>query len=363
MVAPAKTALIMAGGTGGHVFPALAVATTLQAQGVNVHWLGTRSGLEAKVVPAAGFDMSFIKIKGLRGKGSLSWLLAPFKVFIAIIEALQVCLKVKPQIVLGMGGFVTGPGGVACRMLGKPLVVHEQNAIPGMTNKLLSKIAMRILCAFPNVFVAPGRVFHTGNPVRESILNIPKPAQRYTERTGPIRILVVGGSLGAQVFNEVVPHALASLAPELSYEVWHQTGKQKLTPTIENYKRQQITAKIVEFIDNMDEAYAWADVVICRAGAMTVAELSNVGLASILVPYPYAVDDHQTANAKYLSDSKAAILIQQVELTSKRLAKELTEMMSAGREYLLKMALQALEMGKPDATEQVVQHCLEVAHG
>ena len=361
-----KVALIMAGGTGGHVFPALAVAEALREQGVKVHWMGTKVGIESRVVPAAGIDIPYIKIKGLRGNGIARWLLAPLKVLFATINALQVCSQIKPNVVLGMGGFVTWPGGVAAKLLAKPLVIHEQNAIPGLTNKLLGKIATRVLQAFPTAFSSSKKVFHTGNPVRKSILELEKPAQRYASRTTPIRILVVGGSLGAQALNEVVPDALAMLAPEMNVEIWHQAGKKKLDSTLASYQSKEIDSnrinfKVVEFIDDMEQAYQWADLIICRAGAMTIAEISNVGIASILVPYPYAVDDHQTANARYLSDADAALLIQQKDLSPARLAREIQDLINLGREHLLAMANRAMQLGRPDATEVVVRHCMEVA--
>ncbi|MBI1422757.1 MAG: undecaprenyldiphospho-muramoylpentapeptide beta-N-acetylglucosaminyltransferase [Gammaproteobacteria bacterium] len=362
MVKP-TTVLVMAGGTGGHVFPALAVAQQMRAQGISVHWLGTHAGLEARVIPQAGFAIDYIRIKGLRGKSILGWLLAPLRILIAVTQALQVCLRLKPNVILGMGGFVTGPGGIAAWLLRRPLVIHEQNAIPGMTNRWLAKLAKRVLEAFPHSFAMQDKVHHTGNPVRAGILNIAKPAQRYGEREGALRVLIVGGSLGAQALNECVPQALARLDTGLRPQVWHQTGRGKLTGTQQLYFEQRIDAKLVEFIDDMDAAYAWADLLICRAGAMTVSEISNVGIASILVPYPHAVDDHQTANARFLSQAGAAILIQQVELTAQRLADELTTLLQGGRAHLLAMANKAVALACPHATDDVIRHCLEVAHG
>ncbi len=356
-----KVALIMAGGTGGHVFPALAVAQALRTCGVTVHWLGTRAGIESKVVPQAGFDISYINIQGLRGNGALRLVLAPFKLIYATTHAILICLKLKPNFVLGMGGFVTGPGGVASRLLAKPLIIHEQNAIPGFTNVMLSKIATRLLEAFPNAFKATKKSFHTGNPVRDSILQLDNPEQRYANREMAIRILIVGGSLGAQALNEVVPQALSILGTENKLEIWHQAGKQKSDTTMTAYQDQNLDAKVVEFIDDMDLAYEWADLIICRSGAMTVSEICVVGLASILVPYPYAVDDHQTANARYLVDANAGILIQQDELTSHKLANELHKLFISGRERLLSMANRAYELARRDATQVVMQHCLEVA--
>jgi UDP-N-acetylglucosamine--N-acetylmuramyl-(pentapeptide) pyrophosphoryl-undecaprenol N-acetylglucosamine transferase len=353
----------MAGGTGGHVFPALAVAEQMRAQGIAVHWLGTHAGLEAKLIPQAGFAIDFISIKGLRGKSVLGWILAPLRILIAVSQALMVCMRLKPNVVLGMGGFVTGPGGIASWLLRQPLVIHEQNAIPGMTNRWLAKLAKRVLEAFPHSFAQQDSIYHTGNPVRASILNIAKPEQRYAERSGPLRVLIIGGSLGAQALNECVPQAIARLDQKIRPQVWHQTGRNKLTSTQQDYAAQQVEASLVEFIDDMDAAYAWADVLICRAGAMTISEISNVGIASILVPYPHAVDDHQTANARYLSQAGAAILIQQVELSPQHLADELSKLIEGGRTVLLGMANKALALARPHATDDVIRHCLEVVHG
>jgi len=356
-----KVALIMAGGTGGHVFPALAVAQALRTRGVTVHWLGTRAGIESKVVPQAGFDISYIAIQGLRGTGMLRLLLAPFKLIYATLHAGLICLKLKPNFVLGMGGFVTGPGGVASRLLAKPLIIHEQNAIPGFTNVMLSKIATRVLKAFPNAFKGMKKSYHTGNPVRGSILKLAIPEQRYAQHGEAIRILIVGGSLGAQALNEVVPHALSILGNENKVKIWHQAGKLKSKNTMKAYQDENIEARVVEFIDDMDAAYDWADLIICRAGAMTVSEICAVGLAAILVPYPFAVDDHQSVNAGFLVDANAGVLIKQDELTPHKLANELHKLFITGRERLLTMANRAYELARPDATQVVMQHCLEVA--
>lgn len=354
----------MAGGTGGHVFPALAVAQQMRDQGLTVHWLGTHAGLEARLIPQAGFAIEFISIKGLRGKNALGWILAPLRILLAVSQAVQICMRIKPNVVLGMGGFVTGPGGIASWVLGKPLVIHEQNAIPGMTNRWLSRLAKRVLEAFPDSFTQQqGKVYHTGNPVRASILKLRKPEQRYGERTGPTRVLIIGGSLGAQALNECVPAALALLDKVSRPQVWHQCGRDKLYSTQQAYAAHQVEVQLVEFIDDMDAAYDWADIMICRAGAMTVSEISTVGIAAVLVPYPHAVDDHQTANALYLTQSGAAVLIQQVELTPQRLADELSSLIQAGRSHLLVMANRARTLARPQATEEVIRHCLEVAHG
>lgn len=363
MVVPNKTALIMAAGTGGHVFPALAVANELREQGVEVHWLGTPRGMEVDIVKRAGIPISYIKIGGLRGKGILKQLLAPLKILLATFSALRIMTKIKPNVVLGMGGFVTGPGGVASRLLGKPLVIHEQNAIPGFSNVMLSKIATRILQAFPGTFKSTGKTFLTGNPVRKAINELDKPQTRYQERSGPIRLLIIGGSLGAQALNETVPKALALIDTALRPIVWHQTGRNKQVHTEEIYASLNLEVEVQPFIEDMHEAYRWADLVICRAGAMTITEISNSGIASILVPYPYAVDDHQTANAKFLSNAGAAVLIRQIELTPERLARELVGLIESGRPGLLAMAEKAMALAMPDATQSVTRHCLEVARG
>ena len=354
--------LIMAGGTGGHVFPALVVAEYLREQGVKVSWLGTRCGLEAKWVSNAGFPIDYISVKGLRGKGVTSWLLAPYKLWVAFWQAWAVCKKRQPHMVLGMGGYVTGPGGLAAWVLRKPLVIHEQNARPGLTNRLLSRFARQVLEAFPGSFASPIKALHTGNPVRRTISQLPDPKERFAARQDAIRLLVIGGSLGAQVLNQCVPQAVAMLAPENRPQVWHQTGDQKLVSTRRHYEREGIKVKLQEFIENMAQALSWADLVVCRAGALTVTELTVVGVGAILVPYPYAVDDHQSCNAAYLADVGAAKVVQQRDFTAERLASLLFEFISNGRERLLQMAMRAKTLAKPDAAHQVAQVCLEVTH-
>lgn len=354
-----KIALIMAGGTGGHVFPALATAEKLQAQGVHVEWLGSRHGIEADLVPAAGLKLHSIEVRGLRGKGKLSLLLAPFKLLIALWQALSVVRSVKPDVVLGMGGFASGPGGLAAWLLRLPLIIHEQNAVAGMTNKALSKLAKKVLEAFQGAFKS-GLVTQTvGNPVRGSILNLPEPTERFSGREGPLRLLVVGGSLGAKAINDLLPEVLADLPQEQRPEVWHQAGKRNIEETQQRYEALDVTeCKVVAFIDDMAEAYSWADVVLCRAGALTVSELSNAGVASVLVPFPYAVDDHQTKNANYLAERDAAILIQQSDLNKEMLTALLTEQLNQ-RETLMEMANKALSLGKPEASDVVANVCLE----
>ncbi|WP_415887107.1 undecaprenyldiphospho-muramoylpentapeptide beta-N-acetylglucosaminyltransferase [Neptuniibacter sp. QD37_6] len=354
-----KVALIMAGGTGGHVFPALATAEKLQEQGIHVEWLGSRHGIEADLVPAAGLKLHSIEVRGLRGKGKLSLLLAPFKLLIALWQALSVVRTVKPDVVLGMGGFASGPGGLAAWLLRVPLIIHEQNAVAGMTNKALSKLAKNVLEAFQGAFKSGLTTQAVGNPVRGSILDLPEPKERFSDREGPLRLLVVGGSLGAKAINDLLPEVLADLPQEQRPEVWHQAGKRNIEETQQRYEALGVTeCKVVPFIDDMAEAYSWADVVLCRAGALTISELSNAGVASVLVPFPYAVDDHQTKNANYLAERDAAIVIQQADLNKETLTALLTEQLNQ-RDTLMEMANKALSLGKPEASDVVANVCLE----
>lgn len=367
MVKPVKIhqvnhVLIAAGGTGGHVYPALAVADYLREHDVKVTWVGTKNGLENRVVPAANISLELIRISGLRGKGLLNLLFVPMKLVLAIIQVIKIFLRVKPDAVLGMGGFVSGPCGLAAFILRKPLYLHEQNAIPGLTNKVLSSVATKVMQAFPDSFKGKKNIISMGNPIRKDITELAKPEIRMGERQDNIRLLIIGGSLGAQALNENVPQALSEITKELQPNVWHQTGKNKLDATLENYKKAHIDAKVTEFIENMAEAYEWADLVICRAGALTISELANAGVAAILVPYPHAVDNHQSANAKYLSGSGAAIVIQQDRLIPK-LKDTLTELLQAGRTKLIGMAKAARELSKPNATQVVAEICLGVSHG
>ncbi len=354
--------LIMAGGTGGHVFPALAVAEELRARGAEVLWLGTRAGIEAEVVPRAGFSLFFINIAGLRGKGWLSRLLTPYMLGLAFLQSLALFLRLRPMAVLGMGGFVTGPAGFCAWLLDKPLLIHEQNAIAGLTNRLLAPLANKVLEAFPGSLPAKHHPIHTGNPVRAGISAIAAPEQRLAGRGGPLRLLVIGGSLGAQVFNDIVPQALAALPVAERPEVWHQCGKRHLDAAEKSYRAAGISARIAPFIDDMAAAYAWADLVLCRAGALTIAELAAAGVASILVPYPHAVDDHQTANARYLSEHHAALLVSQTDLSVERL-KTLLQELSLARDKLLAMAQAARARALPDATQRIAALCLEAPHG
>lgn len=350
--------LVMAGGTGGHVFPALATAQELQASGARVEWLGTAKGIEARVVPAAGLKLHCIQVAGLRGKGAASLLLAPFRLLQALRQALAVLRQVKPDVVLGMGGFASGPGGLAARLLGIPLVIHEQNAVAGMTNRILSRMAWRVLEAFSGAFGDNRSTESVGNPVRGPILAMSPPEQRYSGRTGPIRLLVVGGSLGAKAINDLLPQVLADIPLEQRPQVWHQTGERTYQETAERYRACGVDVQPVAFIERMDEAYAWADLVLCRAGALTVSELAIAGVASVLVPFPHAVDDHQTRNAEYLAQLGAARLIPQSQLTYDVLKALLTDELSQ-RPSLAVMAEKARALGRPQAGRRVADVCLE----
>jgi UDP-N-acetylglucosamine--N-acetylmuramyl-(pentapeptide) pyrophosphoryl-undecaprenol N-acetylglucosamine transferase len=357
-----KRVLIMTGGTGGHVFPGIAVARELQMHGITVAWLGTEKGMEARLVPAAGIPLHFISISGLRGKGFKALLLAPWKLLKAITQAAKVIRQFKPDIVLGMGGFVSGPGGIASWLLGYPLIIHEQNAKAGLTNKWLALVAAKVLEAFPDTFSARKKIITTGNPVRTEITVLPPPAQRFAGRSQPLHLLVIGGSLGAAAFNELVPKALALLDAKERPDVLHQTGEKHTAITQQNYVDLNLTATVQPFIEDMGSAYAWADVVLCRAGALTVAELCAAGLGAILVPYPYAVDDHQTANANYLVKNSAAMIIQQTELTPESLASIIKEL-SASPAKRTAMAQAAYQLRKIDATSNVLKICGEVCSG
>ena len=357
--------LIMAGGTGGHVFPGLAVAKRLRSLGVEVHWLGTQKGLEARLVVEAGIPIHFISISGFHGKSLKNRLLLPFKIVLAIIQALKIIYLFNPDIVLGMGGFVSGPGGVASWLLRKKLVIHEQNAKPGSTNLLLAKIATNVLEAFPNTFlninVKKSKVRTVGNPVREEIIALPSPNLRAERADQKIKhLLVLGGSLGAQAINQLLPKALAQLPIAIRPKVLHQTGEKHLAETIKSYHTAGVTAEIVPFIIEMDKAYLWADVVLCRAGALTIAELCAAGLGAVLVPFPYAIGDHQTANANFMADNQAALLVQQAELTDCLLADILT-MLCHSNEKCKAMAQAAYALRQTKATHTIVTICQEIS--
>jgi UDP-N-acetylglucosamine--N-acetylmuramyl-(pentapeptide) pyrophosphoryl-undecaprenol N-acetylglucosamine transferase len=356
------TVLIMAGGTGGHVFPALAVAAALRAIGARVVWLGTAAGLEVRAVPEAGIELHCVRIAGLRRRGAWRWLLAPLTLGVALVEALAIVARVRPALVLGFGGYASGPGGIAAWLTRRALVVHEQNAVPGLTNRLLCRVADRVLEAFPGSFPRSVGALRTGNPVRAEFAAIAAPADRLGARDGPLRVLVVGGSQGARALNEIVPGAIALLPGACPVEVHHQSGEAELEATRERYRVLGARAEVSAFIDAIAAAYAWADVVICRAGAMTVAELAAAGAPAILVPYPHAVDDHQTRNARYLVEAGAALLLPQAELEPARLADWIAGL-HAARGRLLEMAECARRVALPDATERVVAACVEVARG
>jgi len=359
--------LIMAGGTGGHVFPALAVANELRNRGAVIHWLGTARGIEMRLVPAANIPLHLINIEGVRGRGLVGLIKAPFLIAYAVIQAFMIIRNIKPDVVVGFGGFASGPGGVAAKLSATPLIIHEQNAIAGTTNRLLAKIATKVLAAFPDAFSKTNikQEVVVGNPVREQIKNLSSVTVRYSQRMQqqlPLQVLVVGGSLGAKAINELIPAALAEMPRHLRPVIRHQTGKNHAQATTALYMQHQVDATIEEFIDDMAAAYAWADLVICRAGALTVSELMMAGVAAILIPLPSAIDDHQTFNAKNLSDTGAGISLVQKDLTAAKLAALLlTEL--ADRQHLMSMAEKAQQLAKPDAVAQVADICEEVARG
>ena len=352
--------LIMAGGTGGHVFPALAVARELSAQGVAVSWLGTQRGLESRVVPAAGYPLETMRVSGLRGKGMLRLLFAPFMLVIAVMQALAILLRLRPHAVLGMGGFASGPGGLVAWLLRRPLLVHEQNSVAGMTNRWLAPLAHTLMEAFPGSLPDKRHPVHTGNPVRSEITRLAEPSTRFASRSGPLQVLVIGGSLGATALNTAVPEAVRQLSADRQPVLHHQTGAADEAAVRAAYAAAGIEAQVEAFIEDMAAAYAWADLVICRSGALTVAELAVVGVASVLVPFPYATDDHQTSNAKYLADAGAAILIQQDVLQPGKLT-DLLEDFCQQRELLLEMACRARALAIPDAARRVAALCLQAA--
>ena len=350
-----QTILIMAGGTGGHVFPGLAVAEALQASGWRIVWLGTRAGMENRLVRQQGYSIEIIDFSGLRGKRLLTWATLPVRLLKAFVQSIRILRCVKPDVVLGMGGYPAFPGGMMAVLLNKPLVIHEQNSVPGLTNKILARLADKVALGFPvTVSAGADNVIVAGNPVRHEIVALDAPENRFANRSGPLRLLVVGGSLGAQVLNTVVPLALDRIARDKRPTVVHQTGEKNLEAIRNQYTQLGVSAHSVAFIDDIAQQYAQCDLVVCRAGALTVSELAAAGVASILVPYPYAVDDHQTGNARFLSDSQAAILMPQNELDADNLAALL---MRLTRDSLLAMACAARKLAKPDATQTVARLC------
>jgi UDP-N-acetylglucosamine--N-acetylmuramyl-(pentapeptide) pyrophosphoryl-undecaprenol N-acetylglucosamine transferase len=352
---PKKHLLVMAGGTGGHIFPGLAIAHAMQQDGWQISWLGAKAGLEDQLVPAAGFKLYNLAIQGLRGKTRLSMLTAPWRLSCAVFKAWRLLHHLQPSVVIGFGGYASGPGGVAAWLLRIPLIIHEQNAIAGLTNRLLAKLAWRVLQAFPSAFVGQ-QALTVGNPIREELIRLPSPALRFANRSGAKRLLVLGGSRGALALNQTIAAGLAKLPAELRPEVWHQTGAQHLNLTQQQYAQYGVMAKIEPFIQDIGQALAWADLVICRAGALTISELAMVGVASILVPYPHAADDHQTANAKFLVDAKAAIVVAQADFTPQRLAK-LAATLLVDRLLLTRMAKAAYSLRLDNATECIKQQC------
>lgn len=351
--------LIMAGGTGGHVFPGLVVANYLRDQGIEVHWLGTKEGVEAKLVPEQSFPFHTMQIYKLRGGGVRPWLNAPIQLSRSVLEAKQFINTLKPDLIIGFGGFVSGPGGIAATLSRIPLIIHEQNAIPGFTNKCLAHFAKRVLEGFPQTFTQKQKVILTGNPVRPELTTFLPPEERLQSTHEPWRLLVVGGSLGAQALNHLLPEALAHLNAVCRPTVIHQSGERGYEETVAAYEVRQVDAKVIPFITDMANAYVNADMVICRAGALTISELCAVGLGSILVPFPYAVDDHQTANAEFMVKNKAAISCQQSALTAARLT-ALLEQLGRSPERRLAMARAAYRLRRLTATESIVNICREI---
>ena len=350
-----RTILITAGGTGGHVFPGLAVAEAMRAAGWRVVWLGAKTGMEARLVPAQGYEMAWVRAAALRGKGLVAALLLPLNLLVGFWQSARAILAHRPDVVLGLGGYVAFPGGMMASLLARPLAVHEQNAIAGLTNRILAGVADRVMVAFPG---ALKKAEWTGNPVRAEIARIPAPEQRFAGRQGPLRLLIVGGSLGAQALNDAVPQALAQMPAHERPQVVHQSGERHLEALRASYCAAGVEGELVAFIDDMARRYAEADLVICRAGAITVAELCTGGMASVLVPFPHAVDDHQSANAAFLADRGAAVLLPQPQLAPATLAALLRRM---DRATLLEMARKARALGKPDAARTVAERCMELA--
>lgn len=345
--------MILAGGTGGHIFPALAVAEDLRSRGCELRWMGTQAGMEARLVPKEGIAIEWLSVAGFRGKGWRAKLSAPFKLLLACWQAGKILRRFKPDVVLGMGGFVAGPGGIMARILGIPLVIHEQNRIPGTTNRLLVKVARKVLEAFPGSFPAQAAACCVGNPLRCSIVEAMAQAKR--ERDDMPRLLVVGGSLGAKALNETVPQALALVGGKI--KIRHQTGEALRAETEALYARLGLEAEVVAFIQDMAEAYRWADVAVCRAGAMTLSELACAGLPAVLVPFPHAIDDHQTANARYFAQAGAAVLMPQSELTPQRLAETLKNLIEEpGR--IADMSAKVRGLARIDAARKVAEFCL-----
>lgn len=362
MIENARPIMVMAGGTGGHVFPALAVASYLRKQGETIIWMGTRTGIESTLVPQAGIPVEWLKVTGLRGKGVFTLAMAPFKLIRACWQARQILIKSKPKAVLGMGGFAAGPGGLMAALMCIPLVIHEQNAVIGLTNRVLSHLARINYFAFPRAAEGVKRSEVVGNPVREELLSVQHPKQRMAARDvkEPINLLVIGGSLGAHTLNRVVPEAVASIESQHRPRVRHQCGRRHLAVCKEYYSEKYIEAEVFDFIDDMKSVYEWADLVVCRAGAMTVAELAAVGVASILVPFPYAVDDHQFYNAHFLSRDSAALRVRESDFNSNWLSRTLKDF-NENREKLFDMACKARALAMTDSTHRIASGLLKEA--
>lgn len=352
-----KTLLVMAGGTGGHVFPGLAVADRLKKQGWQVSWLGTADRMEAQLVPEHGYEIDFIDIAGVRGNGIKRLLMAPLRILKSIRQARRVLKEKNVDLVLGMGGFASGPGGIAAWTLGIPVLLHEQNAAAGATNRILARFAKKVMMGFAGAFDNDKAIL-VGNPVRESVLALPEKIISASE--SPLKILVVGGSLGAKVLNDLLPEVIEQF-PSDALEVIHQTGKGHYAQVKSVYQSKSLNVDVQEFITDMDAGYAWADVVICRAGALTVSEIAVVGLPAIFIPLPHAVDDHQTKNAQDLVKREAAVLIPQKQLNSEKLSDYL-QAFSQNRELLIEMSKQSKKTAIADATERVAEICLEIVN-
>ena len=348
--------MLLAGGTGGHVFPALAVANYLSSKDVPIVWVGTKGGVEAKLVNHPNIEMEWLFVSGLRGKKFVSWIKAPIFLFIAALQSAFMLLKYRPCIVLGMGGFVSGPTGIIAALFGVPLFIHEQNTIPGLTNRILKIFSKKIFLGFPDSINSKKAVY-TGNPLRQDICDIEEPPNRLSRDGAQLHLLVVGGSLGAKIFNEVVPHALSLIPEDQRPAVQHQAGK-TLGVAQANYNQYGVQANIIEFINDMSDAYVWADIVLCRAGALTVSELTAAGVASILVPYPYSVDNHQHHNASFLVRAEAAILMLEENFYAKELAAKL-QMFSTNKERILTMSTNARNLFNTNAVFSICESILE----
>ena len=358
MSSGSRGVLIMAGGTGGHIFPGLAVADSLTGQGVAVRWLGARGGMECQKVPEAGIPLDVVDISGLRGKGLARWIIMPWKLLRAVFQAFRLLGAHRPACAVSFGGYAAGPGGLAARLRGIPLLVHEQNRVPGMTNRVLAKMARKVLQAFPGTWDESLDPVSCGNPVRKAVVDLAGPSIRMADREGAIRVLVTGGSQGARALNLLVPEALAALPPGLAFEVRHQAGKGRKQETEQAYGEPGYPVEITEFIVDMAAAFAWADIVICRSGALTVSELAAAGIASILVPFPHAVDDHQTRNAEFLVESGAAVVMQESDTDARSLSSVLEDLIS-DRQKLVDMAERARAASVPDSAERVARLCME----